>query len=315
MRNLLKLNYIQEFVTVAKTRSFSKAANLLFTTQPVLSRHIAAIEEELGVKLLVRDTRKVALSPIGQSVYVAFSEMLRQYELACSQAKLYASGLTGTVKISCPYYMTADFLEPVIEAFSVEYPDIQAEIQPGLPYPCMCSMITGETDIAINYMAGIQVEENIRYVEFASERMAVALPSGSPYVGHSELHLSELKTDVLVMFNFSADSFDTDTEDILRKGGVHIVDTNLLALMPDLKLMNTEKVYITHPESLSMEIRKTGGLSIVPYCFRNMNRSYIHTIPIADEGTPMPLYMFYRLDNKNPAVPLFLRVAQKMWEK
>ena len=82
---ILKLNYIREFVTLAETLNFSKAAEKLFLAQPALSRHIAIIEEIMGGRLFQRTTRNVSLTPAGEAVYNAFIEILRQYDGAREQ--------------------------------------------------------------------------------------------------------------------------------------------------------------------------------------------------------------------------------------
>ena len=56
---MTKLSYIKEYVTLAETLNYTKAAEILFTSQPAISRHISIIEEDMGVKLFVRDTRNV----------------------------------------------------------------------------------------------------------------------------------------------------------------------------------------------------------------------------------------------------------------
>ena len=64
----MELHHIRSFVAIAEKLSFSRAAELLHITQPPLSRHIKQLEEELGVQLFERDSRRVALTPEGRDL-------------------------------------------------------------------------------------------------------------------------------------------------------------------------------------------------------------------------------------------------------
>src|SRR3712207_2784284 len=59
---------LRAFAAVARRRSFSRAAAELYVSQPAVSRHVAALEEELGVALVVRDRRGATLTPAGELV-------------------------------------------------------------------------------------------------------------------------------------------------------------------------------------------------------------------------------------------------------
>ena len=74
---MLKLSYLREFITLAETLSFSRTSEIRFISQPALSRHIAAIEEEFGSALFTRNTRSVVLTESGKIVYKSFVDMLK----------------------------------------------------------------------------------------------------------------------------------------------------------------------------------------------------------------------------------------------
>ncbi len=65
----MNLKQLEAFVEVAEKNSFSKAAKSLYLTQPTVSAHIAALEKELGSRLLIRNTKEVELSESGKRLY------------------------------------------------------------------------------------------------------------------------------------------------------------------------------------------------------------------------------------------------------
>ena len=141
----LKLNYIREFVTLAETLNFSKAAEKLFLAQPALSRHIAIIEEKMGGRLFQRNTRNVSLTPAGEAVYNAFTEILRQYDGAREQVSLLSSGQSGVLSISSPYYWTSDYTEPVVERFNEEFPQCAVKVYSCQPAEGFDNLLSRKT--------------------------------------------------------------------------------------------------------------------------------------------------------------------------
>ena len=62
----MDINYFKEFVVLAQTGNFMEAADILYSSQSTLSKHIKSMESELGVPLFDRTTRKVKISKYGQ---------------------------------------------------------------------------------------------------------------------------------------------------------------------------------------------------------------------------------------------------------
>ena len=73
---------IEAFVNVVRYKSFSKAADATFFTQPTISTHIRNLEKELGVKLLDRKSRTVEMTPQGNQFYKYAVEMINARSLA-----------------------------------------------------------------------------------------------------------------------------------------------------------------------------------------------------------------------------------------
>lgn len=74
----MQIRQLQYFVAVAENLSFRKAAESLYVTQPLLSKQIAALEDEVGFPLLVRDTRSVSLTTAGEIMLQEANNLLRQ---------------------------------------------------------------------------------------------------------------------------------------------------------------------------------------------------------------------------------------------
>ncbi len=125
----MDLSAFQSFLMLAETLSFTKAAEKLYKSEPVLSRQITKLEHELGLKLFHRSTKSVSLTPAGMALAKGVSSILKNYEAMLDEACAVQSGLSGVVKIAClpGLHLHETFIETVL-AFENEYPDIQIQI-------------------------------------------------------------------------------------------------------------------------------------------------------------------------------------------
>ena len=76
----MKIEYISEFIALAELNNYTLAAQKLFITQPALSRHMTALEESIGAKLIQRSTHDVKLTENGHKAHEAFKEIINIYD-------------------------------------------------------------------------------------------------------------------------------------------------------------------------------------------------------------------------------------------
>ena len=118
---------IEVFTRVAEAGSFSRAAQELGLSQPSTSRIITGLEKRLGVKLLLRTTRNMALTEAG----AVFLEKARQAAADLEEAEDAARGvdsLRGTVRLAVPVMYGTRAIIPALPAFLERYPDLRVEI-------------------------------------------------------------------------------------------------------------------------------------------------------------------------------------------
>ncbi|WP_341520078.1 LysR substrate-binding domain-containing protein [Pseudomonas sp. G.S.17] len=118
---------IEVFTRVAESGSFSRAARKLGLSQPSTSRIVTGLETRLGVKLLLRTTRNVALTEAG----AAFLERARQAAADLEDAEDAARGidsLRGTIRLAVPIMYGTRAVIPVLPGFLERYPDLRVEI-------------------------------------------------------------------------------------------------------------------------------------------------------------------------------------------
>lgn len=127
----MDLYLFREFITLADTLNYSKASKELFLAQPVLSRHISYLEQQLGTQLLERNRRTVRLTETGKIFYEEAKILIKNYEEVLKKVQMAASGLTGDIRFGFLEGLEGTekaFIIPIVEHIKENYPTLQLEI-------------------------------------------------------------------------------------------------------------------------------------------------------------------------------------------
>ena len=95
----IKLNHINIFLTTVELGGFTAAAEKLHLTQPFVSRTIQNLEEELGLYLIIRGTRKFQVTPAGKRLYEEWKNLMQGFENSLTSANSIQSGLTDKLMV------------------------------------------------------------------------------------------------------------------------------------------------------------------------------------------------------------------------
>lgn len=123
-----RITGIQLFIRVVETGSFSKASTDLGITQPTATKHVAALEERLGTRLLHRSTRGVTPTEAGAVYYDKCKTIQRELEEADNLAALLQAKLGGQLRISTSVAFGRRVLIPLALRFMREHPEIAIDL-------------------------------------------------------------------------------------------------------------------------------------------------------------------------------------------
>jgi LysR family transcriptional regulator, regulator for bpeEF and oprC len=121
-----RLTLWQTYVRVIETGSFSAVARELGTSQPRVSKQIAALESQLGVRLIRRTTRKLSMTEEGERLYLEARRIVQEVSEVESQLKG-AGQPQGTLRIACPPVFARQKLLPLAASFMKQYPQLTLE--------------------------------------------------------------------------------------------------------------------------------------------------------------------------------------------
>uniref|UniRef100_UPI003A8AF039 LysR family transcriptional regulator n=1 Tax=Marinospirillum sp. TaxID=2183934 RepID=UPI003A8AF039 len=141
------------FAQVVEQGSFSQAARLLGIPKSTLSRRIAQLEEEQGVRLLQRSTRRLALTEIGREFLVPCRTILAAAQAADELTQEVQTVPRGRVRISCPYAISQNMLVKLIPEFMQLYPEVVVDL---LVTNQPIHLLEAQVDIALRVRASVE---------------------------------------------------------------------------------------------------------------------------------------------------------------
>ena len=123
-----RITGVQLFVRIVEAGSFSKASADLGITQPTATKHVAALEAQLGARLLNRNTRGVSATEIGALYYEKCKTICRELDEADNLAALLQSRVGGTLRISTSVAFGRRVLTPMVLRFMREHPELTVDL-------------------------------------------------------------------------------------------------------------------------------------------------------------------------------------------
>ena len=127
----MELRVLNYFLAVAREENFTIAAGQLHVTQPTLSRQIADLEQELGVKLFVRSNHNIILTEDGMILKRRAQEILSLADKTKRDFLQKDEALSGTISIGSGEFRSTEYLAKIIAEFRNKYPNVKYEIYSG----------------------------------------------------------------------------------------------------------------------------------------------------------------------------------------
>lgn len=175
----MEIRVLRYFLAIVREENITKAAELLHITQPTLSRQIAQMEEDMGVKLFDRGTRKIVLTNEGLLLRRRAEEILELVDKTERELAEQDEKVEGTVSIGCGDLAAVQMMPELIKKFCERYPAVNFDLYTATADHIKDRMDRGLTDIGL-LLEPINMEK-YDYIRLNREEQWVAvIPPDSP---------------------------------------------------------------------------------------------------------------------------------------
>jgi DNA-binding transcriptional LysR family regulator len=216
----MELRHLRYFVCVADELSFTRAARRLRVAQPALSRQVRQLEEELGVKLLERDSRGVRLTGAGRAFRAEAGALIEQSEQAVRVARASGSLAASPLRIGYIWGLFHSLVPPLIEAFRRNAPATPVHLFDLAPLDQARGLLEGRLDAGFIGFAQEADGAGLCKRRVGSSEFVAALPRGHRAARQSRVELASLANDFFL--GISEETYpgaSRHVQDACRKAG------------------------------------------------------------------------------------------------
>ena len=164
------------FIHIAESPSLTQGARKAFLSPAAASARIKALENQLGSRLLYRDSRGVELTPAGQRLLQHARLIMRQVDYLKSEFTEYGTDAAGHIRIFANTTAVTEFLPEVLAGFLAERPGVTVDLQERLSRDIVRGVLDGAADLGI--IAGPVQTPGLQVLHFSTDRLVLAVPLG-----------------------------------------------------------------------------------------------------------------------------------------
>jgi DNA-binding transcriptional LysR family regulator len=187
------------FVQVAETGSLSRAAEELGLSNAAASRHLAALEERLGARLVERNTRRLYLTEPGQEFLRRSKTILADLQDAESAVNATTANPTGTLRITASLSFSVQHIAPLLSDYTRRFPNVTVHVETANRY---LDLIDNNIDVAIRTRE-FEPDSNITIRRLAETRRILAASPGYLSRAGTPRALEDLAHHALLVYTYA----------------------------------------------------------------------------------------------------------------
>jgi len=199
--NLRQLRYL---VALSDERHFTRAAAREHVAQPALSQQIRSLEAELGVTLVERTTRRVAMTQAGEILVARARRALAELDAAQAELQSLAGVQAGRLSVGAMHTMGPVDLSLLLATFHDRYPDVELIVREQSSEELAAMLREDEVDLAFLSVTERIQRRGLALRPLVSEELVVILALGHPLAGLEQLRLRDLAGEAFISFREGA---------------------------------------------------------------------------------------------------------------
>ncbi|WP_062895989.1 LysR substrate-binding domain-containing protein [Mycobacterium avium] len=292
----MELRHLRYFRAVAEELHFGKAAERLHIAQPPLSQQIRQLENELGVELFTRSTRKVELTPAGQAYIKQVVAVLELVDIASKHAQRVAAGIDGQLAIGCVGSATYSVLPQLVRALRKELPYVDVSVRGEMLAPAqVAALLAGEIQIAL-LRPPVQ-HPDIKTVALRRDRLIAVLPEDHRLARRKQLNVNDLR----------------DEDFIAHSGkGLSVMGGVIAAVCADAGFVPRIRHEVQETSTLITLVAAGLGVAIVPAPTSALDIGGLRHVRLGPASLGVDLIAAWRGDATSPVLERALSVLRRM---
>jgi DNA-binding transcriptional LysR family regulator len=224
----MDLHQIEIFCTLIKLRSFSKAAEALYLTQPTVSGHIKNLEQELGVKLLDRLGKQVMPTAAGDLLFRHGLELLALRDQAQEEIASLSGTVSGLLKIGGSTIPGAYILPALIGAFKKQLPSATIQLLIDDTMKIAQTVLNG--DLHLGVVGAPVTDPQLESHPYLRDELVIAVPATHAWAKKQSIMPDALRGAPFILREAGSGTRRT-MEERLEKSGISVADLNTIAVM------------------------------------------------------------------------------------
>lgn len=286
---------IKYFLSLAEHKNFTTTAKILYSSQPTISKQIAALEKELGFTLFFRSNRNVSLTPAGMVFLKTFTEMTDQYKNSLKRVQDIYTKRDNSLLLGCVQGMEiSSLLNKIFQSFREHFPNVEYQLECHSPGNLIKALNNGDLDAIITTESFINDDPNLSYSIFLNAKHMLYISASSLHLSNSSFNLSSLKDELF--FVLSSTAFPNAKDYFFKWCKENNITPNRIQYVPNV-------------ESEMLSVEAGLGVTIADSIFR------LHTNPLIREielNTSHNIFVVWKKNNKNLLISSFVNLASQI---
>ncbi|MGH7708957.1 MAG: LysR family transcriptional regulator [Vulcanimicrobiaceae bacterium] len=291
----MELRHLRYFVTVARLRHFTRAAEELNIAQPSLSHQISQLETELKVKLFDRSSRRVELTDAGVAFLRSAERILADVASAHGEIQEFIGEVRGRVVLGTLQSVAQLKLPRVLAQFFRRYPRIEVALRNDMTEAHLKAIHQGTIDVALVHISDQQPRHDISTEPLFVEELAIAASPDHRLAKRRSVRLEELRDEVFVLSKHGSGLVELLEQSTRKQGWTP-------------RCVYESGDFVTIRALISERM----GIALFPRYVADMAGAPIVTIPLAKPKMSRTVSLAWSATRKpNPAANLLMRFLRE----
>lgn len=280
---------LEEFVMLAKELNFSQAAQKLFISQPILSRHISELEKSFGHKLFERDTHGVRLTDEGRYLLKWVDPFLMKEQQVLSSMAEEPFTESATIRIICSEQVITTPILTFVHAFTESYPDIHLDMIPVIMEDRREHLFS--CDVILTSAAFINLSaSDVSVTHLMDQISLLAIPPQHHLGDYQEISLGDLSGQTIIV-PFAGNMYGPYARN---------------AITANRKCHGTVKrISAESAQAGLLKVEMGAGVMLMPHHLEHRVYPHTRTVRVTDPDCVFPIYAYRNKSNENRAADLF----------